>query len=678
MRKDKVHRISPLRLGFLFVIFSAIPVKGWCQTSFNESLRKIIQGVLEPLTIKGSDDVNQDCRVTIADVCSFINTKLKQEKKESKKISLIFSQDDATLINTQNIPIKITKAGTDITLTISGIPDVLVDVSGCCDNGRLIVDADTAYTLRLSGLSLRSSYAPAFLSRGRHPLKVEITPYSSNTFVVAANYKTMPEEGNLNGCFHSEGAIHFSGAGHLTVTGSHKHAIYSKKSIEFEDCDIRVDRASSDAIHAGKHVSINNAQLLLDGLGQDGIDAGRYVTVQDSKLTTTITAEAAKGIKCGEHMKVERSTLLMTANGDARNKNGDISYSTLLKADGQITLLNSYINLLHTGKGGKCISCDDDMLISGGEYDLETTGGGEEYLSETGETEYFTSKCIAVDGTLRVESGIINCHSSGLGGKGIVAGECLYIGRGNDEGPLIDVTTSGMCILDNESEDERNGCPKAIKCLGVIYIDSGKITCTTSHSGGEGIETLKSIKINGGSIACNTFDDGINAKNGITVNGGDIYCNSINNDGLDSNGIITINGGTVKAISQHCFNECLDAEQHQIHVNGGTIFGISGSPVRINSTKQPYYSQGLTELWNDWLSCSLKEGALYGLLAPMGKVQMKVTSPFNTSRAYFFVSAPYLSNTMKYTIIEQDDSSVTEIVTFIPSFEILNPNTNLE
>lgn len=662
------------RCIFLFVFMAILSSNGWCQTTYDSHLARIIHSILEPKTENDYEtDINHDNKVTIADLCAFISSLQEKVPKERNKISLTFLPDSVAIDNATNLPIDIFREKANIRLTTGHLPDVLIEVSGQCDDGQLTVDADTTFTLRFSGLSLKSSHAPAILSTSKHAVEVEITDGTSNFLEDAPTYTIDSEEGSYNGCFHSEGTSTFSGRGFLTVSGHHKHAIYSKKSIVFHECNIIVDKAKSDAIHAGKNVSVSHTQLTLNGMGQDGMDAGKHITIQDSKLSATVSSDAAKGIKCTEDLKVERTDIQMSASGGIRNKDGDISYCTLMKSGGNTTFLDSDMKLVHSGNGGKCISCDGNMIISGGKYFLETSGDGGEYFSVTAENDYFTPKCIAVDSILKIESGTISCTSSGLGGKGIVAGECLDIGKKDTEGPVIDITTSGMCILDNEEEDERNGCPKAIKCSDIIYINSGRITCTTFHTGGEGIESMKSIKINGGTITCNTFDDGINAANGITVNAGYIYCNSINNDGLDSNGIITINGGTIKAISQHRFNECLDAEEHQIIINGGTIFGISGSPISIGSTSQPYFSQGLTEIWKETDSSPLREGALYRVHAPKGKAQMEITSPFTTGKAYFFISAPYLSTTQEYTIREQYIEGNSEIIRFTPTLEIINP-----
>ena len=88
-----------------------------------------------------------------------------------------------------------------------------------------------------------------------------------------------------------------------------------------------------------------------------------------------------------------------------------------------------------------------------------------------------------------------------------------------------------------------NAAPKAIKGSSNVVINSGNIYVGTSYDGGEGIESKAVMTINGGSIECSTYDDGINAKSELVINGGYIYSHASNNDGIDSNGTITVNGG---------------------------------------------------------------------------------------------------------------------------------------
>lgn len=669
------YRIMLYRVTFLIGWFLCIPLYCFSKSSCDDEIVSEVNCILSsPVQFDRALDYNHDGNVTISDLCTIIDKRLWIARAEQKKLSIKFRDNDVSVSNTNNLPVEILTMGrpTEIKVVARNLSDLLIEISGSCNDGNIVVDADTTCILRFMGLSLKSSHSSAICSRSKHPIFVELIDGTLNLIEDGIDNDSEQEE-KVNGCFHSEGAIHFFGSGLLSVSANNKHAIYSKKSIEIVGSTVDISKTVSDAIHAGKHVSIYNSELNLCNFGQDGIDSDKYIRIEKSKITASVSADAGKGIKCTDDLNIVETYLQMSADGGVQFKTDGLSYCSLIKVDGNICLNSVKANLTHNGDGGKCISCDGDMTINGGEYVLTTYGDGAEYLTDADEIDYYTPKCISSDGALNIMSGNISCSSYGLGAKGIVVGGVLQIGGDTNAEPVIDVLTKGDCIFDDESEDERNGCPKAIKCSDIIYIHNGKITCSTSHSGGEGIESVKSIKINGGTIICNTFDDGINAKNGITVNGGNIYCNSVNNDGLDSNGFITINGGVVKAISQHRFNECLDAEQHQIHINGGTILGISGSPISIASTSQPYFSQGVDEKWNEDASVPLQLGATYSVVAPKGKVQMEIVSPFFTSKAYFFVSAPYLSDSQEYIMRETSEGVVNDILRFTPIYEIITP-----
>ena len=73
---------------------------------------------------------------------------------------------------------------------------------------------------------------------------------------------------------------------------------------------------------------------------------------------------------------------------------------------------------------------------------MECHGDGDSYINAANETDYYTPKCVTVDNYMLITGGNIHCLSTGLGGKGLVAGNCLDIGSEEaEEGPFIRVET---------------------------------------------------------------------------------------------------------------------------------------------------------------------------------------------------------------------------------------------
>lgn len=220
---------------------------------------------------------------------------------------------------------------------------------------------------------------------------------------------------------------------------------------------------------------------------------------------------------------------------------------------------------------------------------MQTNGDGAGYINAENKQDYYTPKCITAEDTLIIRRGKISCHSTGIGAKGIIA-ENMIIGTDADAEPIITIETTGTCIVDDVEEDQRYGCPKAIKANNELKILSGNISATTHGLGGEGIECNHTMYVFGGTISCYTFDDGINIGESLIVNDGVVYCNSTDNDGIDSNGSIVINGGLVAAVNQIRPDESFDTEGEQLYLNGGTVIGLSSGPVKIAEAAYPYYN----------------------------------------------------------------------------------------
>lgn len=100
----------------------------------------------------------------------------------------------------------------------------------------------------------------------------------------------------------------------------------------------------------------------------------------------------------------------------------------------------------------------------------------------------------------------------------------------------------GMASGDPDLERSQEGfkqkfiaTPKGIKSLGIITINSGKVTVYTTAAGSEGLEGKKGVIINGGEVVINANDDAINANGQIFFNGGKTIAESRNNDAVDAN-----------------------------------------------------------------------------------------------------------------------------------------------
>lgn len=581
-------------------------------------------------------DINEDGHIDMTDVDGVTAIIIGRTEAKARRIDTVrvrYHDNHVSIGGTYNSQrIKTTIQGIAALSIVSTWKRPFVCIAeGKCPDGSLKIEADTTCTLVLDNLELSSSESAAVCLPMKQKVSIELSKGSHNILTDASGRNK--DEESVNGCLYSKGTLAFTGEGALTVTGNYRHGIVSSKNI-----------------------SVENSHLIINNVVKNGIHCDKF-TLKKGQVGLHLQNAASKGIKTKEELIVKGGSIEGDATGGITIESGDVSYCALLKSDGTMSVSDGAITLKHRGEGGRCISVDGNMDLTGGSMSLECYGDGGKYTNEDGEEDYYTPKGITVDDSLFINSGAITCLSTGLGGKGIVAGRFLSVGceerDENAEYPFIRVETKGECIINNEDEDLRFGCPKGIKSDSTLIIYDGDIAVTTASMGGEGVECNGKMYIKGGTLECNTFDDGINVGKSIEISGGQVYCNSVDNDGIDSNGSITISGGIVASVNQRKPNECLDAENGQLYLNGGIIFGIGSAAVHGIQASVPYYSTPYN-LFSD-------EKPQRGLLLTSGKyvciqrgdnVLMAIKNSNSEHRQFVTISHPSFSLNGLFSICE--------------------------
>lgn len=524
-------------------------------------------------------DINDDGHISIADIVCITNVIMGKAKVRERSIDTlhIIYQDDKVLIsddyNHSRFHMTVNRTA-DLKIVYKGKYPFVCIAEGVCHDGCLIVDADTTSTFILNNLQLSSSNNAAISFLKKQMVNIELPDGSSSILCDATTRGTDDE--SVNGCLYSKGALAFTGKGTLSVTGNYRHGIVSSKNINVEEC----------------HLMINNVV-------KNGIHCDNF-TLKDGQIDLHLQNDASKGIKTKEELVIQSGVIEGEAIGNIINEDGDLSYSSLLKSDGTMTISGGTLTLKQYGDGGRCISVDNDLTMTAGTMNLECHGDGGQYTNADNELDYYTPKCITVDGCARIERGTLNLLATGSGGKGIVSSDTLFIGRKNDgllsEDSLhVNVETRGWCLEDNIHEDYRRGCPKAIKGDGDIYLYSGTLRIKTHGQGGEGIESKGSLRAYHCTAVADCYDDGINTGQRFTCYDSHIYCLSHHNDGIDSNGKCTVMGGIVATISEDLMNESFDTEGETLYIYGGHVIGIGNNEVHVAKQSYiPYYSTKLT------------------------------------------------------------------------------------
>lgn len=585
-------------------------------------------------------------------------------------LKVYYDTDQVRICNPNKEAINISANESNIKVFSAMKTPMVVEVSGTTSNGSLYVQSDSAYTTIFNNITLKSLGRPAFYSALGKKVKIILPKDTENSLCDDSLY--VDSLVYANGCLSSLGRIDFEGEGKLTVSGSHKHAIYSKKDIKLKKGNIFIAAAASDGIHSGKGVEVTGAHVEIERIGQDGIDCDDEFTMTGGSLKLTITADTSKGVKCKKEMTLSGGYVNGLATGGMYSDWGDNSFCTLLKCDSDVVISgDTKLLLQHEGVAGKCISCAGNFYFSDASLELQTFGDGCDYFNYYGFKDYVTPKCISVDGNAILISGTLSMQSIGVGGKGLsVSGQCFigqYLGALHAQGPNITVSTTGRPIVNLPELDYRDACPKAIKSKGNMSIYSGDIHVSTSCMGGEGIECLDTLFIYGGNVECLCFDDGINVDKHLQINGGAIYCFSEDNDGIDSNKSIEINSGVIVSQSNHGKNESFDTRDGDFSLNGGIIFGLDPSGVDFaRTTGIPYYStENLHNGEADYESrLSVMKDKIYHVVDSDNHVIMSLTSKVLSNHAFFTVASPLFCEDKEYFIYEGEDGVLNPDVSF--------------
>lgn len=248
--------------------------------------------------------------------------------------------------------------------------------------------------------------------------------------------------------------------------------------------------------------------------------------IQGGSLTIDCPASNAggKGISADGDIFIEGGDVnITTAGNGAKYTNtagtADSYTAACIKSDKNISLISGNISCTSSGTGGKGISADSAMLIGSllGEDELlllnVTTTGARFLVSGSGQNaDYANPKAIKAEGTLTINSGIINVNTTTEGGEGL------------------------------ESKAK-------------LYINGGQITANTYD---DGINAASHIEVSGGKHALKASNnDGMDSNGTLTVSGGMVISKGAGGpeEGFDcDNNTFKITGGIIVGVGGNTSN----------------------------------------------------------------------------------------------------------------------------
>lgn len=422
--------------------------------------------------------------------------------------------------------------------------EITYSLSGASTDGSFVLQGSYKATVELRGLQLTSLSGAAIDLQDGKRISLSVKKDTENVLADATG-------GSQKGCIVCKGHLELKGKGSLTVYGNTAHGIYSKEYVEMKNCTLNVLSAVKDGLNCNQYFMIESGVLNVSGVADDGVQVS-YKDDTDREAEDT----------------------------------------------GTITISGGTLNVSVTGTATKGLKADGDVVVTGGEITVTTSGGGK--WDDT-DAKTKASTCISADGKVQIDGGTLSLSSSGSGGKGISSdGELIING-----GEITVSTTGGMYAYVNGTEytnytgntdrltSDQKSSPKGMKADGNVTINGGTINVSTVGNGGEGIESKAVLTVNDGTIVVNSNDDAINSSSHMYIKGGDITVVATDNDGLDSNGNMYIMGGTIRAFgttSPECGIDANEEEGYSVVFTGGTLLAVGGgnSVPSTSESTQPY------------------------------------------------------------------------------------------
>lgn len=462
----------------------------------------------------------------------------------------------------------VTVSEAKVSITSLSSSNITYCLSGSANPGRFAIESTTTPTIQLNGVNLTNPTGKAMDLTCDAGVILEIVDGTDNSLSDGT-------DSDKKAALMSNSDLLVQGSGTLNVTSYVKHPIKVKGICT---------------------VNSGNFMITSDVDDVNGLSADSTLVINGGSFNITMNGDISKCIKCDDNMTINGGEFTLVAAGstvlEVVNNQNVPSYCTAIKCDNDIIINGGTFNITlpTSNHGGKSISADGNITITGGDFDILTQGAGAAYTVYGDTKDSYTSSCLKCDGNMEILGGNLLLRSTGAGGKGINSGGTMKIGleNANNDDLIINVTTSGERITVEAGSgggwwpggEGEYANPKAIKADSNLTINSGNITvnCTqTQNEGGECIESKAILTINGGNIeAYSKKDDAVNASNQLILNGGVYYVHSDANDGTDCNGTMQINGGFFISNGSRSPEEGFDCDNNQFKITGGTAIGTGG------------------------------------------------------------------------------------------------------
>ena len=509
-----------------------------------------------------------------------------------------------------------------------------VNLTGTTTDGNLTYNGKYKATIVLDGVSITSTKGAAIDIECGKRIALEVKKETVNTLVDCAN-------GKQKAALYCKGHLEIDKAGTLNVTGNTKHAIAAKEYIQLKKAAgiINILGAKSDGIHCGQYFVGNGYTVNVSNVAGDGIQAeaetldageqweedylngsmliqgGTYnvsitgddsdalkadttITVNSAKqatvLTLNTTGAACKAIKSDGAVNIGDCNITITQSGDKIVADGDASYTTAIKAALDVNITAGNITVENTADGGKGISADGNVNISGDATVLNITANGNGGVYDTEGTTQETQET-----TVSYKMYFAKPASTGQSfgpnqGSQAWSNMYLYKGASQSSGTLVATLTSTETVngvtyytYDFTSDPSSTYYLKSdnVTSRGTTY-QVASATFTVANGGYYLTisDSYNTTTISGYRIYSYSTSSYAGGSQTDTEESGETY----NAVCIKADNTLTVDGGTLTLINNGNMSKSLKADR--VVINGGDITSTVKGSLYVNGSDASYCS----------------------------------------------------------------------------------------
>ena len=311
-----------------------------------------------------------------------------ETKVTDSSVQVVFSDTKTDVTVAGNIAklLTISQNGAHVSIAQSEDTDteITYTLSGSSTDGGFYTSGAYKATVELNNLTLTNVSAvysgAAVHVQNSKRIKIKPLNNTTNTLVDAVS-------GKQKGCLYVKGHAEFAQKGTLNITGNVKHGIKTGEYFTIKNSTVNILSAIGDGINCEQFFLMESGKITISNVGEDGLqcdiedaetgstgittdhedeDSGN-IYVSGGTFTAAVTADAAKGMKSEGDMYISGGDITVTTSGggvwDATNLKAKAA--SCLSADGVMDISGGTLTLTSTGAGGKGLSGDGTLTVSG-------------------------------------------------------------------------------------------------------------------------------------------------------------------------------------------------------------------------------------------------------------------------------------------------------------------------